>query len=102
MRRRRRAPRFVWVSAHKADAVVTHKATVYIDPDDVPELLDLRFLVGLTALVEGQDDDPRVERLARCCAGIAKRVVCTVGHYERCGYEITRITDTQGEMTWHR
>lgn len=97
MRRRGKTPRYVWVSCHDD---LPHPATVRIAPEDVPELLDLRFLVGLTALVEGLDTDPRVPRLASACASVANRVVCTIGHDVPYGYEVSRITDTDGAMTW--
>jgi len=98
MRQDGNAPRYVWVTRNDD---LPHIATVHIAPSDVPELLDLRFLVGLTALVEGPDDDPMVPRLAAACAKVARRTVCSVGHYlAPYGYETTRITDTEGIMQW--
>lgn len=99
MRRTGQAPRYVWVTRHLDQ--LANFPMVFIALSDVPELLDLRFLVGLTALVEGPDDDPMVPRLAAACAKVARRTVCTVGHYlEPYGYETTRITDTEGKFLW--
>jgi hypothetical protein len=92
MRRSGRKPTFVWVSDHEKQTLdgVTVRVT-----GDTPEALDLRFLVGVTALVEGPDQ-ARVERIAECCAAVAKRVIATT--FASPG--ITRITDTEGVMTW--
>ena len=60
--------------------------------------MDLRFLVGLTVLVDG-DTDARVDRLTRACvAAKARRVV---GNTFR-GDRIVRITDTDGALTWQQ
>lgn len=98
LRRERKAPPIVWLSLHDD---LPNFPTVLIDRADVPELLDLRFLVGLTAIVEGRDDDAMAPRLAAACSGVAHRTICTVGHaLLPYGYKTTQITDTQGEMTW--
>jgi len=99
MRRAGNSPSHVWVTRHLDQ--LPNFPMVFIAPGDVPELLDLRFLVGLTALVEGPDDDPMVPRLAAACAKVARRTVCSVGHYlTPYGFETTRITDTEGIMQW--
>lgn len=41
---------------------------VQIEPDDVPELLDLRFLVGLPVVVDAGTEPHRLARLARLVA----------------------------------
>ena len=51
LRRSGRAPVTVWLTDERG---APHDgSTVYVAPDDVPELFDLRFLVGLTVLVDG-------------------------------------------------
>lgn len=96
LRRGGRAPVTVWLTDERGAPL--DGSTVYVAPDDVPELLDLRFLVGLTVLVDG-DTDARVDRLTRACvAAKARRVV---GNTFR-GDRIVRITDTDGALTWHQ
>lgn len=64
MRRRRRRPAYVWVDTDrdhsKAWADWQHAtptaAQLQVDPQDVPALLDLRCLVGLTVIVAGSDE----------------------------------------------
>lgn len=98
MRRNGNAPRIVWLTLHN-DA--PNFPTVLIAPADVPELLDLRFLVGLTAIVEGRDNDDRVPRMEAACRTVARRTICAVGHaLTPYGYETSQITDTEGLMTW--
>lgn len=73
---------------------------IEIAPDETPERLDLRFVVGLPVHVVGHDE-VRVERVARCAAAAgAGRVIATVfdGHGPSSG--VIRITDTQGALTW--
>ena len=96
MRRAGRAPVTVWLTDERGAPL--DGSTVYVAPDDVPELLDLRFLVGLTVVVDG-DTDARVDRLTRACvAAKARRVV---GNTFR-GDRIVRITDTDGVLTWQQ
>lgn len=96
MRRAGRKPAYVWVSDFR-DCVMDG-FTVRV-AGDTPELLDLRFLFGVTAIVEGQDA-ARVDRIANACATVAHRVVAsTLGHCR--GFaEVVRVTDTEGIMTW--
>lgn len=97
LRRSGRKPAFVWVS----DLEKTHLdgLTVCV-AGDTPELLDLRFLVGVTALVEGQDGN-RVQRIATACQKFASRVVASVVHQvNEHRWETKSITDTDGVMTW--
>lgn len=93
LRRGSLKPAFVWLSDHAH--TVPHDLTVRIAPADVPEQLDLRFLVGVTALVDGSDD-ARVQRIAKACQPIAKRVIATTCK----GRDVVRITDTDGALTW--
>ena len=97
MRRAGFKPDFVWISDF-ANCTMDGK-TVRVC-NDVPELLDLRFLVGITAIVEG-DNPVRVDRIAKACSAQAARVIASThafdGPYRRV---VTSITDTQGTMTW--
>lgn len=94
MRRAGKAPASVLVTDDARERL--NGATVYIAPDDTPELLDLRFLVGLTAVVDGFDG-AWVDRICRACSAHARRVIgCTFNHWSR----IERMTDTQGVMVW--
>lgn len=97
MRRAGRKPEFVWVSDF-ADCTLDG-LTVRIS-GDTPELEDFRFLVGVTALVEGSDPQ-RVERIAKACAPIAKRVIASVIQpVNEVRWETRRVTDTEEVMTW--
>lgn len=93
MRRAGRAPTFVWVSDFPdafLDGLTVRMA------GDTPELADLRFLVGLTAIVEGSDS-VRVDRIAKACtAARAQRVIAST-HARR---DVVRITDTEDVLTW--
>lgn len=62
---------------------------------DTPEMLDLRFLVGATAIVEGSDPR-RVERIAKACKAHARRVIASTHD----GYKVSRVEDSEGVMTW--
>ena len=95
LRRGGRAPVTVWLTDERGAPL--DGSTVYVAPDDVPELLDLRFLVGLTVLVDG-DTDARVDRLTRACVAAKAR---RGGQHLR-GDRIVRITDTDGALTWHQ
>lgn len=67
---------------------------------DTPELQDFRFLVGVTALVEGDNED-RVSRIVKACEASAARVIATVARpVDSWRQEIIRITDTEGVLTW--
>lgn len=99
LRRRGYKPSVVWVVDDPENTCIDHDLTVRIEAHDTPELLDLRFLVGTTAVVDG-DDDKRVDRLASACGAHAARVISNT--FTRRGYrsELTRVTDTQGVFTW--
>ena len=74
LRRKGFAPRYVWVSDRPT--ALLDGATVRLNPQDVPEQQDWRFLVGLTAIVEGAQAD-RVARIAAAVQPIARRVIAT-------------------------
>lgn len=96
MRRAGHRPEFVWVS----DFPTATLDGLTVRVGDTPELEDFRFLVGVTAIVEGQDP-ARVDRIAKACQPIAKRVIASVitpiNEYR---WEVTRVTDTEGALTW--
>lgn len=97
MRRAGMKPQFVWVSDFP-DAILDG-LTVRV-AGDTPELEDFRFLVGVTAIVEGQDPK-RVERISKACQAIAKRVIASVIQPNQYRWEVASVTDTEGAMTWH-
>lgn len=99
MRRSGLKPPFVVVT----DGVKCIEAdyTVEVGDEETPEVMDLRFLVGCTVMVEGINSQ-RVDRIAKACvAAKAGRVIATT--HKKTGpmrLEITRITDTEGVMNW--
>jgi hypothetical protein len=92
IRRAGHKPEFVWVSDFE---------NCYLDgftvrvAGDTPELEDFRFLVGVTAIVEGSDA-ARVDRIAKTCQAIARRVIASTFN----GRDVVRVTDTEGVMSW--
>lgn len=99
MRRAGRKPGFVWVSDFP-NAFTGDGLTVGVYGDN-PDTLDLRFLVGCVAIVEGPDAK-RVDRLAKACreAKAARVIASTHGTDERGFRDVVRVVDTQGVMTW--
>jgi len=93
MRRAGQKPDFVWVNdfACKPDSL-----TVCVDAE-TPELEDFRFLVGITALVTGTDQN-RVDRFFKACSAVAKRVIAST--YDPQLREIVRVQDSEGVMSW--
>lgn len=97
MRRRGFKPEFVWVSDfHGTVAEYRDDALVVRVNGATPELEDFRFLVGLTVIVEGRDQE-RVRRLATACAAHARRVIANTMDDQN---EVVSITDTEGALTW--
>jgi len=94
MRRTGLAPRFVWVSDFP-DATLDGRTVIVAG--DTPELEDFRFLVGLTAIVEGADPE-RVKRIASACAEHAARVIAST--FE--GRFVVAVSDTEKVMTWQQ
>lgn len=99
MRRAGRKPGFVWVSDFR-DAFTGDGLTVGVHGDN-PEALDLRFLVGCVAIVEGPDA-ARVDRIALACSKAkADRVIASTHGKDARGFgEVVRVTDTERTMTW--
>lgn len=98
MRRAGQKPAYVWVSDF--DDALLDGLTVRVSGDS-PELLDLRFLVGSVAIVEGSDQS-RVDRIAAACiAAKASRVIASTMRRDGYGrYDSINVSDTEGVMTW--
>lgn len=102
MRRNGKKPTHVMVSDF-ADCTLAE----YVDDvqtvrvfGDTPELLDFRFLIGSTAMVESSDPD-RLHRLVEACKPFAKRVVGSlIQRVDQWHWDSKAITDTEGFMTW--
>lgn len=92
MRRSGRKPAFVTLTDHDVRWLSGLTVSVL---GDTPELLDLRFLVGTTVLVEGPDQ-ARVDRIFEACRPIAARVIGTTIPDKT----VTRVIDTAGVATW--
>ena len=104
MRRAGNAPRYVWVQDFAGPMHCPMQ--VRLTSQDVPEQQDWRFLIGLTALVEGFDAE-RVQRIASACAQYAKRTVANTMQESpgkaSAWAQVTCIqtTDTEGIATWN-
>lgn len=76
------------------------RAEVGIEPTDYPELLDLRFALGLRVHVEGTDSQ-RVDAVAAAFSQAkAARVLTTVFAKVNGRQELVRMTDTKGVLQW--
>lgn len=102
LRRAGLKPNFVWIADHPCPtdwAKHIDHPQICVD-GDTPELEDFRFLVGVTAIVEGQDPI-RVERIATACAAHAKRVIANVNRQvSQYHWELISTTDTEEVLTW--
>lgn len=98
MRKAGHKPTHVWVSDFP-DALLDG-LTVKVH-GDTPETIDLRFLVGCTAIVEG-DNPQRVARIEQACKDAqASRVIAST--HRRTGNgrdDVVQISDSEGVMTW--
>lgn len=69
---------------------------------ETPELIDWRFLVDLTAIVEGPDDK-RLDRIAKAAGKYARRVFTSQVIESPDGkFDVVRITDSQTGFLWHK
>mgnify|MGYP003586055360 CR=1 FL=1 len=90
LRRDRLKPAAVFVSDQPG-------AHIEIQPADIPETLDLRFLVGLLVHVS-VDDTPKGHRISQACAAASARCITA---YHRPGERFAHlITDTQENKEW--
>lgn len=98
MRRKGIKPTVVWLSDFPSG---------YIDPEatalsvnvahDMPEALDLRFLVGVSIVIVEGSRDERLGRLARAAMDAGAQRVIT-NKFE--SGKVVRTTDTEGAMAW--
>ena len=78
------------------------RAQVRIEATDNPDAADLRFLVGLSVMVNGNDLD-RVRRVGKACERAkASRVITFVQRAINDRFEIVEMTDTAGRVTWQK
>lgn len=97
MRRAGYKTEYVWVS--DLPFCLMDGVTVCV-AEDTPEIEDFRFLVGVTALVNGQDPK-RVARITKACKAHAKRVIASVvKRANEFDWEVVSVTDTEGVLTW--
>lgn len=98
MRRKGFKPAFVWL---QDTGLAPTEYTVTLAKTDIPEALDLRFLVGVTVLAESHDRR-RLERITDACKQAkALRVIASL-HDGAPWFDTTEITDTDGVMTWQK
>lgn len=104
MRLRGQRPPVLWVQtslqSNRDWARYGERPEIGIEAADYPDLLDLRFAVGLTVLVDGSNPD-RVASVGKAFEQVAKRVICNVdsgGEWP----ELVSTTDTQGELAWQK
>lgn len=91
-------PAYVWL---QDSGLLPTEYAVTLAQVDIPEALDLRFLVGTTVLAESKDK-ARLLRIATACRQAkALRVIASL-HRKVDAYrtETIEITDTDGVMTW--
>lgn len=98
MRRSGAKPAYVWLQdtgLPPGDFAVTLAKT------DNPAALDLRFLIGTTALAES-DNPARLDAMRKACiAAKASRVVTNLNQKtDPWRFEIIETTDTDGVLTW--
>lgn len=96
MRHKGYKPAYVWL---QDTGLAPGDNAVTLVKTDIPEALDLRFLIGTTVLAESPDKH-RLERITRACVQAkAARVIASLYDPKRWS-ETTEITDTDGVMTW--
>ena len=104
MRRRRVAPKSVWLSTDPIDPDLWRAwpefcshAHVQIDVGDNAQALDLRFLVGMLVFVDGNNQS-RVEEIERAAidAGAARVLGAVFGSKAKC----LAMTDSEGALEW--
>lgn len=90
-------PAYVWL---QDSGLIPTDHAVTLAKTDIPEALDLRFVVGTTVLVESASKD-RLTRLSQACVDArAARVIASLHAGPDAHFEVTEITDTEGVMTW--
>jgi hypothetical protein len=104
MRQQRQAPAWVWVSETGDDWGRFKDAmpTVVIEVNERVEQLDLRWSVGLSLSIAAVGEARTNQLKAAFEKAKPKRMICTT--YEKTDgfmpFGVTKITDTDGVMTW--
>ena len=88
LRRQRLRPDAVFVT----DVPPCNTGSVHVMPDDIPEMLDLRFLAGLLVHVS-VEDTPHGRRIAAACASASAR--CIAAYHSPHKRGAIEITDTE-------
>ncbi|MEI8170928.1 MAG: hypothetical protein WCG50_14725 [Rhodoferax sp.] len=98
MRHNRMKPAYVWL---QDSGLIPTDNAVTLAVSDIPEAIDLRFLVGVTVLAESQNAD-RLRRITTACIQAkALRVIASLHrNVDKYWTETVSITDTDGVMTW--
>lgn len=98
MRRMGKKPTVVWVNDYP-EAMGDNN--VILAGDDIPEMLDLRFLIGTTAVC-ASPNKARLARIAKACIEAKAKRVITSLHVEfiKTRFEVIEMTDTEGHMVW--
>ena len=99
MRRSGVKPASIWLNDYPS---LDADYSVRIDAADMPESLDLRFVVG-TTVIATSDKPARLKRIVNACKQAkAARVISNLfkpdGKYN---VEIVEISDTEGIATWN-
>lgn len=90
----------LFAAVHDWHEYAPNRAQVRIEANDNPDTADLRFLVGLSVMVNGNDLD-RVRRVGKACERAkASRVITFVGREVNDRFETVEMTDTEGRVTW--
>lgn len=97
LRRSGLKPAYVWL---QDCGLAPTDLCVSVAPTDNPAALDLRFLIGVTVIIESSDER-RLRRLAMA-ASQAKALRTIASHYRRDNgcIDILSIHDSNGELTW--
>lgn len=93
-------PAYVWL---QDSGLIPTDYAVTLGQTDIPEALDLRFLVGTTVLAESPDK-ARLLRIATACQQAkALRVIASLHrNVDKYRTETVSITDTDEVMTWQK
>lgn len=99
LRRKGFRPAYVWLQ-DTGLAPTDHAVT--LDKSDIPEALDLRFLVGTTVLVEASERERFSRILAACAESKPNRIIGTLFQATDGFDEVIETTDTEGVLTWQK
>ena len=99
LRRNRMKPAYVWL---QDTGLAPTDLAITLSPQDIPEALDLRILVGVTVLVEATNRQRLGRILKACMDSKPKRVIGSLIDMTSGYPEIIETTDTEGVLTWTR